>query len=424
MGNTAIRAKGLCKRYQIGTKQQQYATFREALLSAARTPFRRFSRLRGGDTSDKEMIWALRDLSFEVKHGEVLGIIGPNGAGKTTLLRVLTRITWPTQGRAEVYGRVGSLLEVGTGFHPELTGRENVYLNGALLGMKKAEIDRKFDEIVAFSGIEQFLDTPVKRYSSGMYVRLAFSVAAHLEPEILLVDEVLAVGDAEFQRKCLGKMEGVAKEGRTILFVSHNLASIQNLCSRAIVLEGGMLGCDAPPVEAIEHYLAGFDRTQSPVIDLRDHRNRRKKLPGFFEKVELLTGDKPGNVVKMGGSLKIRLHYRHGVNPARLKVVVIISDSYDQRLAELSTEHFDSKVFEGAASSGVVECLVPHLNLVRGRYYLHVGAHDRLAWIDWIDRACSIEVIESDVFGTSHVPKPQWGTFVVPSQWHCVNGRS
>lgn len=422
MGNIAIRVSGLRKRYQIGAKQQEYETFRETLVSAVTAPFRRFSRLRGSQVSEKEMIWALKDISFEVNHGEVLGLIGRNGAGKTTLLRILTRITWPTEGRAEVYGRVGSLLEVGTGFHPELTGRENVYLNGALLGMKKAEIDRKFDEIVAFSGIEQFLDTPVKRYSSGMYVRLAFSVAAHLEPEILLVDEVLAVGDTEFQRKCLGKMEGVAKEGRTVLFVSHNLAAVQNLCTRAIVVEGGELTRDAGTIEAIEYYLSSFESAQSHVIDLSRHANRRQGVPGLFQKVELFGGDKPGNVVQMGGPLKIRLHYTHPKPPSKLRVTVVINDSYDQRLVQLSTDHFDPRIFDGAPSSGVIECVVPHLNLVRGRYYLHVGAGDQFGLVDWIDRACAIHVIENDVFGTSHVPSPQWGTFVVPSEWRCVNG--
>ncbi len=422
MGNIAIRVSGLRKRYQIGVKQQEYETFRETLVSVVMAPFRRFSRLRGTRVIEDEMIWALKDISFEVQHGEVLGLIGRNGAGKTTLLRILTRITWPTEGRAEVFGRVGSLLEVGTGFHPELTGRENVYLNGALLGMKKAEIDRKFDEIVAFSGIEPFLDTPVKRYSSGMYVRLAFSVAAHLEPEILLVDEVLAVGDTEFQRKCLGKMEGVAKEGRTVLFVSHNLAAVQNLCTRAIVLEGGRLKHDAAPPDAIEHYLATLDSTRSHTVDLSRHANRRQGFSSFFTKAELFAGDKPGNVIRMGGSLKIRLHYTRPEMTGKLLVRIIINDSLDQRLAQFSSDIFNPGLFQGAPSSGAIECVVPQLNLVRGVYYLHVVAADSFGLVDWIDRACAIDVIESDVFGTSYIPLPQWGTFVLPSEWRLVNG--
>src|SRR5205085_2218840 len=236
----AITAEGLSKQYRLGQFRPAYGTLRDSIAN-------RVQRLKTGHLHDpKQEIWALRDVSFEAREGEVLGIIGPNGAGKSTLLKILTKITWPTEGRAELRGRVGSLLEVGTGFHPELTGRENIFLNGAILGMSRHEIGRKFDEIVAFAGIEPFLDTPVKRYSSGMYVRLAFAVAAHLEPDVLLVDEVLAVGDVEFQRKCLGKLQDVGREGRTVLFVSHNLAALQILCRRGVVLQNGMVcGDDA-----------------------------------------------------------------------------------------------------------------------------------------------------------------------------------
>jgi len=245
MDDVAIRCEGLGKLYCIG-ERERYRALRDTLTEALYAPVRRLhSLVRGsnnGAAAERDItFWALRDVSFEVRYGEVVGIIGRNGAGKSTLLKVLSRITKPTEGRVRIKGRVGSLLEVGTGFHPELTGRENIYLNGAILGMRKAEIDRKFDEIVAFAEVERFIDTPVKRYSSGMYVRLAFAVAAHLEPEILLVDEVLAVGDAAFQKKCLGKMGDVAKEGRTILFVSHNMTAVQSLCGRAIWLQGGQV---------------------------------------------------------------------------------------------------------------------------------------------------------------------------------------
>ena len=246
-----IRVEGLSKRYRIGARQESYATLRDALSGALAAPLRRLRR--GG--GDGETVWALKGISFEVRPGEIVGIIGRNGAGKSTLLKLLSRITEPTAGRAELYGRVGSLLEVGTGFHPELTGRENVYLNGSILGMKRAEIGRKFDEIVAFAEIEKFLDTPVKRYSSGMYTRLAFAVAAHLEPEILLVDEVLSVGDAAFQKKCLGKMGDVAREGRTVLFVSHNLSSISVLCNRALYMASGNLIEDGPAAKVVESYM-------------------------------------------------------------------------------------------------------------------------------------------------------------------------
>ncbi len=233
-----IKLENISKRYTLGTGDSAaYGSLREMVMTTARAQFERLVRNRERRT--EETLWALRDLNLEIYPGERLGIVGRNGAGKSTLLRILSRITEPTSGRVELYGRVGSLLEVGTGFHPELTGRENIFLNGAILGMRRSEIERKFDEIVAFAEIERFLDTPVKRYSSGMYTRLAFAVAAHLEPEILIVDEVLAVGDAAFQKKCLGKMGEVAREGRTVLFVSHNLAAVRSLCSRAIWLDSG-----------------------------------------------------------------------------------------------------------------------------------------------------------------------------------------
>jgi lipopolysaccharide transport system ATP-binding protein len=247
-----IRAEGLAKKYVIESGRDSYQTLRETLTKAVKAPFRRH---RGGARPGAEEVWALEDVGFEVRPGEIVGLIGRNGAGKSTLLKVLSRITEPTRGRVELYGRVGSLLEVGTGFHPELTGRENVYLNGAILGMRKAEIEAKFDEIVSFAEVERFIDTAVKRYSSGMYLRLAFAVAAHLEPEILLVDEVLAVGDARFQRKCLNKMEDVGHEGRTVLFVSHNMPAVTRLCPRTILLDGGRVLSDGPSYEVVSAYL-------------------------------------------------------------------------------------------------------------------------------------------------------------------------
>ncbi len=252
-----ISVEHIGKAYKLGLREEMYPTFREAIVGAATAPLRRFRHLGVGGNQD-DMFWALRDVSFDVHQGEVVGIIGRNGAGKSTLLKVLSRITEPTAGRAVLRGRVASLLEVGTGFHPELTGRENIYLNGSILGMKKLEIDRKFDEIVAFAEVEKFLDTPVKRYSSGMYVRLAFAVAAHLEPEILIVDEVLAVGDAQFQRKCLGKMHDVAeRDGRTVLFVSHNLGAIRSLCASCMNIEQGRIVNSGDVDDVITTYLEG-----------------------------------------------------------------------------------------------------------------------------------------------------------------------
>lgn len=256
----AVRVQNLSKEYAIGARKRAPDTIRALLVQSIKAPFRRFRRLRG-DAPPEERIWALRDVSFEVQPGEIVGIIGKNGAGKSTLLKILSSITEPTAGRAFLNGRVSSLLEVGTGFHPELTGRENVYLNGTLLGMEKAEIRRKFDEIVAFSEVEKFIDTPVKHYSSGMYVRLAFAVAAHLEPEILIVDEVLAVGDAAFQRKCLGKMRDIGGEGRAILFVSHNMHAVQTLCGRAILLNDGRVVLEGEVSAVVSGYLAGSSRS-------------------------------------------------------------------------------------------------------------------------------------------------------------------
>ncbi|SRR6266545_401101 len=284
-----IRVANVGKQYPLGVRQETYGTLRDTLAGALRAPLK---RLRRNGRGDGEIMWALKDVSFEVQPGEVMGIIGRNGAGKSTLLKILSRITEPTTGRAELYGRVGSLLEVGTGFHPELTGRENIFLNGAVLGMKKAEITGKFDEMVAFAEIDKFLDTPVKHYSSGMYMRLAFAVAAHLEPEILLVDEVLAVGDAEFQAKCLGKMGAVASEGRTVLFVTHNLAAVQTLCKRVIWLQQGKVLEEGPTNKVVKNYLAAAssslamgnlwnDPTTAPGNDkVRLHRVRVRPLSG------------------------------------------------------------------------------------------------------------------------------------------------
>ncbi len=255
MNDVAIRVEGLSKRYQIGGVRENYKTLRDTLVGVVTNSIRRLKDWEC--TGHKlETIWALKEVSFEIKRGEIVGIIGANGAGKSTLLKILSHITEPTEGRAVIHGRVGSLLEVGTGFHHELTGRENVYLNGAILGMRKAEIDRKFDEIVSFAEVEKFINTPIKHYSSGMYLRLAFSVAAHLEAEILLVDEVLAVGDAAFQKRCLNKMDDVRQEGRTVLFVSHNMPAIRTLCPRAIVLHQGVVRYEGETIKAVQYYLS------------------------------------------------------------------------------------------------------------------------------------------------------------------------
>ncbi|MDH3942489.1 MAG: ABC transporter ATP-binding protein [Anaerolineae bacterium] len=321
MSEYAIQVSNLGKQYKIGAEIDRYRTLRDSLTAAVTWPLRLIRRQL---PPKSDTIWALRDISFEVKKGQVLGVIGRNGAGKSTLLKLLSRVTEPSEGYAKITGRVGSLLEVGTGFHPELTGRENIYLNGAVLGMKRLEIDRKFDEIVEFSGVRKFIDTPVKRYSSGMYLRLAFSVAAHLEPEILVVDEVLAVGDAEFQRKCLGKMSDVAQEGRTVLFVSHNMSAILRLTDEAIVLDQGSLVHRAPTKEAVDFYMAsGFSQTGERVW-------RNEEIPSNsapFRPLALRVRDPRGNIgdtVRSTEPLDLEIEYQLDAPVQGLRVGVYL----------------------------------------------------------------------------------------------------
>ena len=309
MSDLAIKVQDLGKQYRIGLSPTRYKTLRESLVESINIPARLKRR-----KNDKELgkIWALRDISFDVSKGQVLGVIGRNGAGKSTLLKILSRVTEPSEGFAEIRGQVGSLLEVGTGFHPELTGRENIFLNGAILGMNRTEIDEKFDQIVSFAEVEQFIDTPVKRYSSGMYLRLAFAVAAHLEPDILVVDEVLAVGDAEFQRRCLGKMSDVAKQGRTVLFVSHNMSAILRLTEEAILLDKGKLVLRAPTQEAVDHYMStGYAQTGQriwaiPIFTrLRGRgKNRRMKAKGFKKILDPMPA-------KIADWNRIKIQYMH-----------------------------------------------------------------------------------------------------------------
>jgi lipopolysaccharide transport system ATP-binding protein len=302
-----IRVQNVSKKYLIGARQKVPGTLREVLAGAASAPLK---SLRRGRRSTSEDFWALQDLNFEVQPGEVVGIIGRNGAGKSTLLKILSRIAEPTTGRIEVYGRVGSLLEVGTGFHPELTGRENVYLNGSILGMSRKEIASKFDEIVAFAEIDRFLDTPVKRYSSGMYVRLAFAVAAHFEPEILIIDEVLAVGDAAFQKKCLGKMDQVSSQGRTVLFVSHGLSAVQKLCSRTIIIDEGKIIADCPTSEGLRTY----NRLVRAVNEETSLDNRLARgCSGAARFTKIAIEDHEGNEkweFKMGDTVRVKMSYR------------------------------------------------------------------------------------------------------------------
>ena len=384
MSDVVIRVENLSKQYKIGAAKNRRDTLRDHLTEGFRSLFRRNGRPSPQSAerlarsalqpSPDGYIWALKDVSFEIKRGEVLGFIGRNGAGKSTLLKILSRITEPTSGFAEIRGRVGSLLEVGTGFHGELTGRENIYLNGAILGMKQAEIERKFDEIVAFAEVEKFIDTPVKRYSTGMYVRLAFSVAAHLEPEILIVDEVLAVGDAAFQKKCLGRMEGVAKEGRTVLFVSHNMAAITQLCWRALWLEGGRLKLDDASSSVVSSYLSSGTQTSSTWN--RNHSSIEASADNIQIKSArvLSTDNEPTAVVNFGSQFKIEIAYEITHPVTNLSMLCRVTDSQGNVVwTSWDTDTTDWKVRAREPDCYLSVCKVPACLLRPGRYYLSVG---------------------------------------------------
>jgi lipopolysaccharide transport system ATP-binding protein len=424
MGNIAIRAEGIGKQYRIGLQRERYYTFRDALISMAKAPFRRLRRLSGQAGSDSEMFWALNNVSLEVKHGELLGIIGRNGAGKSTLLKILCRVTRPTTGFADLYGMVGSLLEVGTGFHPELTGRENIYLSGATLGMRKAEIAKKFDEIVDFSGVEKFLDTPAKHYSSGMYVRLAFAVAAHLEPEILLVDEVLAVGDAEFQKKCLGKMEDVARGGRTVLFVSHQLAMIGKLCSRSILLDEGKIAMAAETSAVIAQYLDWTGGLRS--ISLSDRRDR--KGSGAIRFTAVLTENvdhKSVSAFRSGENVRLVFEFQNntGRDLQNVLFAVGIDSPSGDRIAHLSNE-LTSEIFSTlspSATSIVVD--IERLPLAPGRYGVTIFCSANGVIVDWIQNAGFFDVEGGDFWGTGRVPPSNTGILLI-SQRHSLRGPS
>jgi lipopolysaccharide transport system ATP-binding protein len=366
-----IKVIDLSKQYRIGVRDAAYGTLRESVMNGLSAPWR---RLRDGNrNNDDNSIWALQDVSFEVAAGEVVGIIGRNGAGKSTLLKILSRVVEPTHGRIELYGRVGSLLEVGTGFHPELTGRENVYLNASILGMARQEVEKKFDEIVEFAEIEKFIDTPVKRYSSGMYLRLAFAVAAHLEPEILIVDEVLAVGDAVFQKKCLGKMSAVAKEGRTVLFVSHNMMAIQSLCTRGIWMDGGRLAVDGEAGQVVSTYLKqSFEARGEKVWEDRVDApgNDRVRMHSARVRVD---GGKSTDEITVHSSLSLEFEYWNLAPDTALNLSVFIQN--DQGIMVLNTGPIQEPVWHGRAfPAGLFRsvCRIPGDFLNDGTYWVNV----------------------------------------------------
>lgn len=360
----AISVRGVGKTFQVATTQHRPTTLGELLMQKLKNPF--------ASSQPTHQFEALQDVSFEVKKGEVLGIVGRNGAGKSTLLKILSRITPPTRGEIDIYGRVGALLEVGTGFHPELTGRENIYLNGTILGMRKAEIQKRFDEIVAFSEVEDFLDTPVKRYSSGMYVRLAFAVAAHLEPEILIVDEVLAVGDASFQKKCLGKMGDVAKGGRTVLFVSHNMAAMRALCSRAILMDAGRIVMDGEISGVTRAYIES--EKSSPALFTWDEKSAPSHGGFTFCRVAILNqrGEPVANVAH-DEPFTISIEYKMERKAPGIRVGFLMQNAEGVDICGSNDVHVEGSETRGA-SHYVSRCRIPGYLLNEGRYQLQFGA--------------------------------------------------
>jgi lipopolysaccharide transport system ATP-binding protein len=397
LGSIAIQAEQLGKRYRIGVAARRPRTLREAITLAASAPIRNLRTLRlrpaAGMDDRADLLWALREVSFEVREGEVVGIIGRNGAGKSTLLKVLTRITEPTLGHADLWGRVGSLLEVGIGFHPELTGRDNVHLSAAVLGMDRAYVRRRFDEIVEFGGIERFIDTPVKYYSSGMYVRLAFAVAAHLESEILIVDEVLAVGDAEFQRKCLTKMDALAHGGRTVLFVSHNLPSIQRLCPRSIMLEGGCLVADGSTSNVVDRYLASGadDAPPGHWIDLAN-ATRTGAGGARFTSIRYTSRDRQLALHPFtGGPLEVALKVASDA-PRHVSLAVSISNQSGTKLVNADTTTL-GRLVALSQDENTWRFTIERLHLKPGVYVVGVWIGDRKAeTLDWIESAFRIRV--------------------------------
>ncbi|HET6419160.1 MAG TPA: ABC transporter ATP-binding protein [Geobacteraceae bacterium] len=405
MNNIAIRAEEISKQYDLASAKYRHDTLRDQLMDSLKSVFRRDRNLRAG-----EKFWALKDVSFEIEQGEILGIIGQNGAGKSTLLKILSRITEPTLGRGEVFGRVGSLLEVGTGFHPELTGRENIYLNGAIIGMRREEIRRCFDAIVDFAEIEKFIDLPVKRYSSGMYVRLAFAVSAHLKPEILLVDEVLSVGDLQFQRKCMVHAEELRKSGTTILFVSHNMFSIKAICNRVIVLSKGRVRFDGSPADAIELY-----ESDCKVNELEWGRQTigadSSQWPVYVKDIETYDeSGQPRNLFDYGERIRISLKFevRRPVRNPNFLVSFIRSDEIPCCNFNTAMDGFTIPLL---SDDGVIELLTPPIKLVSESYKIYILIRDE-----------SFESLYSAQTGKSfhvrhHVLNPHFGVFHEPGEW-------
>jgi len=423
MTDYALRVRDIGKEYKIGQRQEKYQTLRDVITDSVSAPFRRARQLMRGEAYGAanltESIWALKDISFDVKHGEVVGIIGHNGAGKSTLLKVLSQITEPTTGEIRLYGRVGALLEVGTGFHEELTGRENVYLNGAILGMGREEIDRKFDEIVDFAGVETFIDTPVKHYSSGMKLRLGFAVAAHLEPEILVVDEVLAVGDAAFQKKCLGKMSDVADSGRTVLFVSHNMAAVSSLCTRGILLNSGEIMVDDDTANTIATYTE-----QNNLIATTSLRNRSDRTGnGKFRFTDIQFKDRSTNnyVVQSGHDVDVVLTYEiSDGNPIEnINAAIVFYDLFGN-IAFTCSSRFLSETYT-LYPDGQLICKIDNFPLAPGRYTVKLWGAIGTQTVDSIENAVVCDVTPGDFFGSGNLPTvSKHGYILVHHSWQTI----
>ncbi len=424
MSDVAVSVNGLGKRFRIGAKETAHDSLVKSILHSIQAPFRNYSNLKKltrfeGD--DETVFWALKDIDFEVKHGETLGIIGHNGAGKSTLLKILSRITEPTVGEARLNGRVSSLLEVGTGFHPDLTGRENVYMNGTILGMTRKEIDKKFDEIIDFSGVERHIDTVVKYYSSGMKVRLGFAVAAHLEPEILIVDEVLAVGDLGFQRKCLGKMNDVARSGRTVLFVSHNMAAVEGLCSKGLMLHQGKILFSGVAREAVKQYVSEF-RPQNdghffgPAIS--------RSGSGKIVLTSFWLADEQGNGVstlQSGQNFSVRLGYQSTNQFAAVDVGISVHDTEDDSLLFILYSSYTEKMYSVIKGTGSFCCSISNLPLPEGRYLLKALVMENGQVADCPEFGVGyLDVLEGNFFGSgvkSNKYTRQQPKFLVNGKW-------
>ena len=419
--DVVIEADAIGKKYRLGRAAARHDSLREALVGIATAPVRNFRRLQqNGAEAEADTFWALRDVSFQINRGDVVGVVGRNGAGKSTLLKVLSRITEPTTGRAIMRGSVGSLLEVGTGFHPDLTGRENVYLNGAILGMDRRYVDKMFDEIVDFAGVAQFVDTPVKRYSSGMYLRLAFAVAAHLEPDVLIVDEVLAVGDAAFQRKCLGKMQDVGRGGRTVLFVSHNMSAVASLCSRGIVMASGRVAFDGDVAGAVRAYLDQSAPSGERAWALGDAARRH----GYGELARLTSLELLADAaaLRFEEDLVLRIAFRSVVDREGLHVGVGIDDAMGMRIVTFNSDVQGLTIDARAGEEYAAELRVPNPGLNPGRYTLSVAVGSGAQLLDFLPAAATIEIADWTEEGA--MVKPQAGVVSLACRWRQVTDES